>query len=139
MNIAVDEIYIPTPRNDDEETILKIIVKCAEPSGTVVKLYQIYETVHVGEYKLNLLYSSPYGETSMNAVSICRNDTVYTYISSGLVSDKEDNIFCKYIALSDYVILGDHGKKYKEKIYLSDCYVDLDGIIIHSDNVFLKQ
>ena len=138
-NVSVDEIYIPTPRNDDEDTILKILIKCVESTGATIRQYQEYESVYVGKYKINLLYSSPYGETSMNAVAICDRDTIYTYISSGLLSKNSNNIFHKYISLSDYIILGDHGKKYKDKIYLSDCYEDLDGIIIHSDNIFLEQ
>jgi hypothetical protein len=43
------------------------------------------------------------------------------------------------MALSDYIILGEHGKKYKDGIYIGDCYEDLDGIILHSENVFLLQ
>ena len=135
-NIAVEEIYIPEPRNDDEETILKIVKKSVENHRAKLIVFREYETVYVGEYTINLLYSEPYGNTSVNAFSIAKGDETYTYISSGLLLD---NKYEKYIAMTDHLILGDHGKKYKSKIYLSECYADLDDIIIHSENVFLKQ
>ena len=138
-NIAVDKIYIPEPRNSDEETILKILYKAVENSRTEVVVFREYETVCVDEYNINLLYYEPYGETSMNAFAITKGDEVYTYISSGLLSGKTEELFYKYISLTDHLILGNHGKKYKTKIYLDECYADLDSIVIHSENVFLRQ
>ena len=138
-NILVKKIYLPAPRNDYEETILKIVYKTVEDNNAEVVIYQEYETVSVGEYSVNLLYSAPYGETSMNALSICKRDTVYLYISSGLLSSSNSEQLLKYATFSDYIILGDHGKKYKDRIYLEECFEDLDGIVIHSDNFFLKQ
>jgi hypothetical protein len=37
------------------------------------------------------------------------------------------------------VILGDHGKKLKTKVYINGKYEDLDAIVMHSDNIFLSQ
>lgn len=138
-NVSVREVYLPYPRNDDEDTILKLIYKSVENSNAEVVIYQEYETVTVGDYSINLLYSAPYGETSMNAFSVCKRDTVYLYLSSGLLASKEAEQLRKYASLSDYIILGDHGKKYKDKTYLEECYEDLDGLVIHSENIFLKQ
>ena len=138
-NIAVDEIYLPNPRNDDEEAILKTVIKAVENSRTSVVIYQEYETVGVGEYAINLLYSVPYGKTSMNAFAVSKGHEVYTYISSGLLDESNKESFIKYLPLTDHLILGDHGKKYKDKIYIADCYEDLNSIVIHSDNIFLKQ
>ena len=75
----------------------------------------------------------------MNAFTVARGDEVYTYVSSGLLASSRDELFRKYISLSDHVILGEHGKKYKNKIYLTECYADLDSLIINSENVFLLQ
>jgi hypothetical protein len=55
------------------------------------------------------------------------------------VSNDKNNEFKKYIELTDHLILGDHGQKYKTKVYLDQCYEDMDSIIIHSDNIYLKQ
>lgn len=138
-NIPVDEIYIPEPRNEDEETILKLIIKCTDGHRTSVITFKEYETVNVGKYTINLLYSEPYGNTSMNAYCVARGDETYTYISSGLLTGSGKDRFMPYLSLSDHIILGEHGKKYKEKIYISDCFDDLDSIILHSENVFLLQ
>ena len=138
-NLSVDEIYVPEPRNEDEETILKILYKTVENSRTKIVVFREYETVNVGEYTINLLYSEPYGNTSMNAFTVAKGDEVYTYISSGLLNSNKRDLYINYISLSDHVILGEHGKTYKERIYLSDSYPDLDSIIISSDNLFLLQ
>ena len=45
----------------------------------------------------------------------------------------------RYLPFTDYLILGDHGKKYKDKVYLDEYYPDLKSIILHSENVFLVQ
>lgn len=138
-NISVEAVYIPEPRNEDEETILKILYKTVENSRTKVVVFKEYETVKVGEYSINLLYSEPYGNTSMNAFTVAKGDQVYTYLSSGLLASANSDLYERYISLSDHVILGEHGKKYKSRIYLSETYEDLDSLIIQSENVFLLQ
>ena len=138
-NVSVGKIYIPSPRNEDESTILKLIKKAVEDHRTKVVVFKPYETISHGEYTINLLYSAPYGETSINAFVVAKKDITYTYISSGLLTSTNKELFYNYISLSDYLILGEHGKKYKDKLYLDECYQNLSGIIIHSDNVFLKQ
>ena len=138
-NISVDKIYIPEPRNEDEETILKILYKSVENSRAEIQTFKVYETVYVGNYSLNLLYSEPYGNTSMNAFVIADEDEIYTYISSGLLTGKTESRFRNYISLSNTVILGDHGKKYKDTVYISEYFEGINNIILHSDNVFLKQ
>lgn len=138
-NVLVNEVYLPMPRNEDEETILKILYKTVEDYRAKIVLFQQYETVNVGKYSINLLYSAPYGETSMNAFVIAKGDEVYTYVSSGLMVSKNAEYLKKCISLSDYIIFGEHGKKYTSKIYFEDSFADLDGIIIQGDNIFLKQ
>lgn len=138
-NVSVGEIYIPEPRNDDEEAILKILQKSVEDHRTKVVVFRIYETVYVGDYHINILYSEPYGKTSMNAFAVAKWDEVYTYISSGLLTGNTANTFKKYLPFTDHLILGDHGKKYKDKIYIEECYDDIDSMILHSENVFLVQ
>lgn len=138
-NIAVDKIYIPSPRNDEEETILKIIRQKSRKSSTEIVVYEQDEAVDVGKYTIKLLYSAPNNETSVNSFAVSKGDTTYTYISSGILQGDRIEQFEKYMALSDYIILGDHGQKYKKEIYLNERWDDLDAIVLHSENVFLNQ
>lgn len=138
-NIKVDKIYLPEPRNGDEETILKLVSKSIEDSKTTIILYKTFEKVSVGEYDIQLLHSTPYGETSMNAFAVSKKDVVYLYISSGLLDGKTKAEMSKYIGVSDVVILGKHGKQYKNKVYITECYPDIDTLVFNSTNVFLKQ
>lgn len=138
-NISVDDIYIPYPRNSDEEAILKVLYKSVENSRANVVTFREYETVTIGNYNINLLYSEPYGNTSVNAFVVAGEGEIYTYISSGLLTGKTEQQFRKYLSLSNTVILGDHGKKYKDKVYISEYFDCVENIIIHSENMFLKQ
>lgn len=138
-NISVDKIYLPAPQNKDEETILKLAKKSVEGHRTEIVVFQSYETVYVGNYTINLLHSEPYGNSSMNAYCVANGDEVFTYISSGLLDGNSRERFLEYMTLSDHIILGEHGKKYKNKIYITECYEDLDSIIVNSQNVFLTQ
>ena len=138
-NVLVKEIYLPEPRNDDEQAILKIVNKAVEDHGVNIVLFKNYETVTVGDYSINLLYSVPCGNTSMNAFTVGKRDTVYTYVSSGLLTSDMSEYVNKCISLSNYVIFGEHGKKYSDKIYFDKCLSDINGIIINGDNLFLTQ
>ena len=139
-SVLVEKIYLPTPRNEDEETILAVIEKSISDYRTKIILLQEDMLAVVGEYRIELLYSVPYGEgTSMNAFRIISDDEIITYISSGLLDGETENQMRSYIADSDALILGEHGKKYKNKIYLYDFYDSIDNFIINSANIFLTQ
>ena len=138
-NVIVDEIYLPAPRNDDENTILKILYKTVEDYRTDIILFSENEDVLIGDYSITLLYSAPYGSTSMNALKIIGKERMYTYISSGLLATAKADDLMSYIAHTDYLILGEHGKKYTDKLYIKEYFENLDGIIINSNNLFLEQ
>lgn len=139
-SILVEKIYLPAPRNEDEKTILKVITKSIEEYRTKIILLDENMLAVVGEYKIELLYSVPYGEgTSMNAYRLISDNNTITYISSGLLSESTAVQMYSYISKSDTVILGEHGKKYKERIYICDFYDRIKNLIVNSSNVFLTQ
>lgn len=138
-NIAVDEIYLPTPRNDDEQTLLRLVCNKIDGYRTRVITYGEDETVCCGEFAINLLYSAPYGETSINALCITRGEDTYTYLSSGILEMKDKYGFEDAIRRSDYLILGEHGKKYKDEIDFPDYCEQLNLLIIHSDKVTMDD
>lgn len=139
-SVLVEKIYLPAPRNDDEETILSVIEKAISDYRTKIILLEEDMLAVVGEYKIELLYSVPYGEgTSMNAYSVYSDDRTITYISSGLLLGETKEHMLSCMSKSDTVILGEHGKKYKEKLYLYDYYKSIDNLIINSENLFLSQ
>ena len=139
-SILVEKIYLPTPRNDNEATILKVIQKCIQDYRTQIILLDSDMLAVVGDYRIELLYSVPYGEgTSMNAYRVMSDERTVTYISSGLLNDTVSPEMYSYIAKSDTVILGEHGKKYKERIFLNSFYKQIETLIVNSPNVFMTQ
>ena len=137
-SIPVEEIYLPSPRNEDEQTILKIINKKVENYRTKVILFDVSQLVRVGKFDIRLLYSEPYGETSVNA--FCATDGVitYTYISSGILVDENYASFKKIISETDCLIFGEHGKKYKDEIVIDEYFDRIKWVIIHSENLSIS-
>ena len=86
------------------------------------------------------LLNVPYGEdSSMNAFVIYSHGNSTLYLSSGILEYQDSDKYFNYIASSEQVIFGSHGKKYKERTYLKS----FDGItkrmIFQSTNLFLTQ
>lgn len=138
-SVLVDEIYLPTPRNDDEVTILKILYKATEKYRTKIILFDDDEAVKIGKYSIQLLHSAPYGYTSANALYFTDGKSKYTYVSSGLMVGDSAERMKKHISESTAVIFGDHGQKYKNNVYLDEFYKSVEYIILHSDKMYLKQ
>ena len=138
-NFLVEAIYLPAPCNEDEETILKLVYKATEDYRTEVYTVNSNEVVTVGEYKIKLLYSAPYGETSVNAFSVSNESYTYTYLSSGMLLLENGFNFNNVLSNSDCIIFGMHGKKYKEKIVLEEYFNKADRIVINSDNLTISD
>ena len=138
-NISVKEVYVPAPRNDDEKAILKKVRRSAREHNAEVILLEENDIIEVGEYSIKLLYSEPVGNTSRNALVIEKGDTVLTYISSGILDSFEEDLVKDYLSISDYIILGEHGKKQKPEFSFDECYEDLDCIVVHTLNITLTN
>ena len=137
--VPIGEIYLLSPRNEDEKTILKTIYKVVEGYRTKVVLYSEKDEIKIGDYRINLLYSTPIGQTSMNAFTVSNNLNVYTYISSGLFGNNLDESLKNAISVSNHLIFGEHGRKYSNKTYIEEYLPKLKCLIIHSENLFLTQ
>ena len=138
-SVLVDEIYLPKPQNKDEITILKVLYKATENYRTEIILFDAGEAVNVGKYSIHLIHSAPYGVTSANALYFTDGKTKYTYISSGLYTGNSAISMKEHIADTNVLVFGEHGQKYKTDVYFEDYYDNIDYIIMHSENLFLKQ
>ena len=138
-NVQVESIYLPQPKNEDEITILKVLIKTVENYRTKILLYKEDEAVTVGKYSIFLIHSTPYGLTSTNALYFSDGKTKYTYISSGLLTGESAIRLKQHISDSNYVIFGEHGQKYKSAVYLEEYFEYAKHLVMHSHNLFLKQ
>ena len=138
-NVLVDKIYLPTPRNEDEEAILKVIIKSVEDHRTNVYTFSYDQYVTVGNHRIELLYSEPYGNTSINAFMISGNGMTYTYLSSGIITDVTKEEIMNIISLSDFVIFGNHGKKYKDPVYIDSYFSKVKAFVVESENLLFDE
>ena len=139
-NTKTKRIIISAPQNEAEMSILNKIQIFLQGYNTELIVLGEHEKLNVGKYRITQLYSAPYGEeTAMSAFSVSTYRETILYVSSGLLEGKTKSDMLNYISTADQVILGEHGKKYKTKIYLTEKNPKLTRLIINSSNVFLTQ
>ena len=139
-NIKTKNLYLPKPTNDDEKAILKKLTRFLSDYSTQINLIGRNESFRIGSCKATHLYAEPYGEdSSMNAFAISNLNETILYLSSGILSTKESELMYDFLSCSDKIILGRHGKKYKEHIYFRETFSRVECIIMNSNNLFLTQ
>lgn len=133
----IDNISLPLPRNDDEKIVLTKIEKALSEFRTEIVFHAHNGNITVGEFTVTPIFYVAYGEgTSTNAFEIRLRDKRYLYLSSGMLTDEYIEYTGKYLPLCDTLILGRHGKKYKEKDYFTKDYDNIELIIAESENMF---
>lgn len=138
-NVTIDKIYIPTPANDDELSILKLLEVATKDFRTEICIYSLNNGVSVGEFEIIPVYSAPYGEeTSQNAFMISGKDKCVTYLSSGMLVGKQDKVTAAISRATD-LVFGSHGKKYKDKVYFTMTYPNIKNIYFNSKNLFIPS
>ena len=125
-SVKVDSLYLPAPQNDQEQGMLNKLKIFVESYSTQIVLLDEYNCFKVGDY-------------TMNAFSISTKNSTICYVSSGLLEGRISETIKNYIACSDTVILGTHGKKYKSHKYMEYISPRLNQLIINSTNLFLTQ
>jgi len=138
--ILINKVYIPSPKNTDEETILSMLKRTAEDLGGEVEVYGSGDDTTFGGVTLKHLYSSPYGNDSVRtAFEISCEGRRYAYFSSGIEIEESDVINADYLQGLDGLIFGSHGKVFKSKTYFENVLPKLSLMIISSDNLFLPR
>ena len=139
-NVIIRKLYILTPQNSEEEVILHKMERFLGDYSTEIVLVNMKEKFELGDYRITPLYSAAYGEeTSMNAFTVSSYMSTVCYISSGLLENSEKSKLYDFLKCSDQAVLGCHGKKYKNKLFLPETYTNLSHLIINSSNLFVTQ
>ena len=139
-NFLVDNLFIPSPRNEEEVDILRIIERSLADFRCNIVTYELLDPVELGDAALTLLYSTPYGEgTSVNALYLDLCDEGIAYLSSGVLELKavEVEAIKDYMSRATIHIYGRHGKKYKKKIFFGTKDFELTTLVLN--NVYLTQ
>ena len=139
-NISISEIYLPTPKNEDEKSILTKMSATIKEYRTELKLYENFDTVIVGDYEIRPLYTVPYGEgTSQSVLVFSGEGKTYAYISSGSINSKHQNIAFEAASQATDIIFGAHGKNHKIGDYFEAEYEKVEKIICNSQNLAIPQ
>ena len=139
--IKIDCIYLPEPKNADEEEIYSGLCYATEDYRVEFELYDLNDTIYLGEVKIEEAYRTEYGDYKNKvAISIETDSDRIVYFSSGMLNSTEKIVAFEMAANADTVIFGRHGSKYYDTAYISDMkYYSIDKIIISSDNLEFKE
>ena len=139
-NFPIENIYIPVPKNDDEDAILARVTKIISDFRSRILLVNINDVFELGECQASILYSTPYGEgTSTNSFELNFGDKKLIYLSSGMMSQNNSKELEDVVAGSDVVIHGAHGKKYSDGYAISKFYENNKSIILSGGYIYLTQ
>ena len=137
-NIPTSEIHLPTPENEEERTIYNRISKLQKDFSTKIIVYT--ERISHANYKISMSYHQPYGEgTAKAALYFYDDNTTYSYISSGMLNSSTENLAEEMMAISDVIVFGSFGEKYKNHIYFEAECSSVNKIIFGSKNLFISQ
>lgn len=136
--IKVDRIYLPFPRNEDEESIARQLTSSLEESTTVIEYYNDGGYLNVGGFRIHPLVMTEYGKYPNNyAFDIKYGSVDYLYLSSGILSTQYSDYVLNEINRFDAVIFGSHGMSYSPNYYLSRYHPGLRRLVIGSDNMYM--
>jgi len=140
-SVRVEKVYIPAPRNEDEDIILSILKSELSDSKTDILTYRKGDKIAIGSFNYSLLYSEPYGiDTSKNAFVLShKGGSVHLYLSSGMLEDEYDYLVLPEMKDAASVIFGAHGKKYKTREYLDVYFESVKKLILSGEDIFLTQ
>ena len=139
-DIKIGKIYLPTPRNSEEELIANTLKELIFNRDIKVIYYGVEEAVSIGNISIFESYRSEYGDGAVRCIlSILDGDQLYSYHSSGVLEDGEINKKAsEIIADSDAVILGCHGKSYSfgKFTVISE---KIKKIVVFSENLYFPE
>lgn len=139
-DFMIRSFVLPRPRNDDEEGILNKIKKIADEYDISIKFFESKTPFKIGSFGITLNHSTPYGQdTIRSAFTIDDGDTIYTYLSSGMLLDDFSNFSSKITKDTDVIIFGGHGKSYSDTININENFTNAETFILCSNNLHFTQ
>lgn len=138
-DIFIEQIYLPKPITSEEKELYSVLITATERYGIEIITYSVGENVTVGNNSFTSLYSSPYGESSITAYMIESKAEKTLYLSSGALSGSMPEETLRVMNMSDNIILGSYGTKYKDELFIDSLDSAPDRLIINSDGLYLTQ
>ena len=113
-SIYIEELYVPSPENEEEQEIADIINEELKDMRCNVIYYKSEEFLLFDEHTLYPAYRTTLGDNKRCAALIFDGDEVISYVSSGMLKDETKNVAIPLINGCNTLILGRHGDSYKD-------------------------
>ena len=141
VSILTKEVLLPLPENDSERKIAAITEEVLGEANVKIKYYGANGVVKVGKYSFSKKFRTLYSEqTAMSVMTLTSSEASIVYLSSGVLSDKNGrNYAAEAISLSDCVIFGRGGKRYKDTYIFEEKYPQIQQIIFSVTNLRFTQ
>ena len=136
-SVKTKNVFLPTPRSDDEADILEMLFARISEFDTSLIIYNNEDPIICGDFTIHRDYASLYGDKRLCAVRIYNTDTIYTYLSSGM-TECADYPVSENISTSDVVLYGSYGQKCKES-YIDCFYAENKIIVLNTENIIFDE
>ena len=139
-NYRIETLVLPRPRNEDEQAILARLEAALVEYGANIEFFESKTPFIVGDLDITLNHSTQYGQdTIRSAFTINDGETIYTYLSSGMLLEDYSNLAYKITLDTDVLIFGSHGKSYPQTHNIDETFLNVKTFILCSDNLYFTQ
>ena len=107
-SMLIKEIYVPEPKNENENKILESILKTVSDYRATLIVYESGELIKVGRHTVAPVYHSEIGETKKNILIIRAYEKIFTYLNVDSLDGETKSMALETIAASDAIIFGRH-------------------------------
>lgn len=104
----IEEIYLPTPKNDTEERIFSDVANEIKKHRASLYIYRNNDSIEVGNHAVYPLYNSEIGEKKINILAVYSNEKLYSYLNLDSLDGETKSMALETIAISDTIIFGRH-------------------------------
>lgn len=107
-SLMIKEIFLPLPKNQNEERIFLSIYSNIPKERTSVKIYQNEDVIFAGDIALVPLHRHEIGKQKRLFLTMLYNDDFYTYLNMDMLDGDTKNMALDVIAGSRAIIFGCH-------------------------------
>ena len=137
--IPIKTIYLPVPKNEDEENLLLEIDEILKHFRCTYQTLEEKNSLEDGNLRLYSVYRAPKEEGFRVILSLQTDDEYYTYISRGAIEESNTDLVNYVMSVSRGVIFGCRGRKYRENYVLEFASEHTDLLIVSSDDVMIDS
>lgn len=136
-SIPIKTIYLPTPKNEEEEGLLLEIDEILASFRCTYETLDVKNSIDLGGLSLYSVYRAHKEDGFRVILSLQSGGEYYTYISKGAIEEFNTDLANYVMSVSRGLIFGCRGRAYTENYILEFASKHTDILIFSSDDVLI--